>query len=209
MRHHGFPTRLLDFSKSPYVAAFFATAEADAKESAAIWAIDGLAVRRHTATILSTEMRVDFKQAGQRCLADPTFSFSDPAVFASLTSRSTIGPYPNAVIPVEPFRTSERMLLQQSLFLCNLSPYFTFEASLKNVLRQSKDAAEGKRDVLYKLVITPAAHPSVLRELHRMNVNYSSLLPGLDGLARSLATVSKIRATTGPLNMDLAGDDPK
>jgi hypothetical protein len=29
-----------------------------------------------------------------------------------------------------------------------------------------------------------------------MNINYASLLPGLEGLARSLATVCKIRATT-------------
>jgi len=49
MRHHGAPSRLLDFTKSPYVAAFFATATAEEKESAAIWAIDSLAIRRHAA----------------------------------------------------------------------------------------------------------------------------------------------------------------
>jgi FRG domain-containing protein len=40
LRHHGAPTRLLDWTRSPYVAAFFATAEANDKYNSAIWAID-------------------------------------------------------------------------------------------------------------------------------------------------------------------------
>jgi hypothetical protein len=32
-----------------------------------------------------------------------------------------------------------------------------------------------------------------------MNVNYASLFPDLDGLARSLATIAKIRAATVPV----------
>jgi hypothetical protein len=195
MRHHGSPSRLLDFSKSPYVAAFFATADAEPSESAAIWAIDIFALRNLAAVSLSKEMVAPFREAGARCLADATFSFSDPAVFARLTSITT-GPFPSVIIPVEPFRTSDRMLLQQSLFLCNLSPFETFGASLKSMLREAK-AAPGAPDVLYKLVIHRTVHPSVLRELHRMNVSYTSLLPGLDGFARSLATLSKIRYATG------------
>jgi hypothetical protein len=100
------------------------------------------------------------------------------------------------VIPVEPFRTNERALLQQGVFLCPVSLFATFEHALKKVVRHAKEDPETRAEVLYKISISPDAHPNTLRELHRMNINYATLLPGLEGLARALATVCKIRATT-------------
>jgi hypothetical protein len=197
MRHHGAPTRLVDFSKSPYIATFFATAEAESTNPAAVWALDVVALREYAAVILTEEkLSVRFAQIGERCLRTPGLSFGNPEVFSALTSGS--GPFPTTAIPVEPFRTSERMMLQQGVFLCSVSPYDTFTSSLKAVLRKGTTDPCGKKDLLHKLVIEPAAHPHILRELYRMNLNHASLIPGLDGLAQSLSTVCKIRASTVP-----------
>jgi hypothetical protein len=200
MRHHGAPTRLLDFSKSPYVAAFFATAEAPPDKCAAIWAIDALAIKRHAGALLSKgSMSVILKGQGERCLKDNDFSFSDLSVFRDLfTGEKRMAVPARVVIPVEPFRTNERSLSQQGLFLCPVSLFVTFEHALKNVVRHAKEDSATKEDVLYKISISPGAHPNTVRELHRMNINYATLFPGLDGLAQSLATVCKIRATSGP-----------
>ena len=197
LRHHSAPSRLLDFTKSPYVAAFFATAEAASNEGAAIWAIDSLAIRRHAAILLSEQrmFSVNHAQLGRRCLTEETFTFSDPAVFDLLIQD---GPQALVAVPVEPFRTNERMLQQRGMFLCQNTLFGPFDAALKNVVRHAKQDPETTTPVLFKLTITPATHPYVLRELHRMNINYATLFPGLDGLALRCATVSKIRATTVP-----------
>ena len=46
MQHHGAPTRLLDFTYSIYIAAYFALENADPKAdpdgSCAIWAVNGV-----------------------------------------------------------------------------------------------------------------------------------------------------------------------
>jgi hypothetical protein len=210
MRHHGSPSRLLDFTRSPYVAAFFATAEAERNDSAAVWAIDALALKRCSAAVLSKEYGARYVAIGKRCLADVAFSFSDKEVFATLIGGLGrmalvpvgIGPIPTIVFPVDPRKINERMLLQQGLFLSPASLNCSFQASLKSVLEWGpKIAGEGAvpiGDVVFKLVVQPPAHPQVLRELHRMGLSYASLTPGPDGLARSLATVSKIRAVCVP-----------
>ena len=41
---------------------------------------------------------------------------------------------------------------------------------------------------IYKLVICPETRLDILRYLHRVNITYASLFPGIDGFARSLGT---------------------
>jgi hypothetical protein len=209
MRHHGSPSRLLDFSKSPYVAAFFATAEAGRNDAVAIWAIDARALKRRSAQVLSRELCIDYVEIGKRCLADPTFPLTEPKTFSSLIGGlgpkalvARMGPIPRAVFAIEPHSMNERMLLQQGLFLFPTSLECSFHESLQSVLALPSEGAGADPSrterVFYKLVLQPSAHPHVLRELHRMGLNYATLTPGLDGLGRSLATVSKIRATCIP-----------
>jgi hypothetical protein len=192
MRHHGAPTRLLDWTKSPYVAAFFATAEAGRDDTSAIWAIDLEAIRREAMELL--------REAGSSYPGTDS-SFSTRDAFNAILMGET---RPAIVAPVQPFRTNERVTSQQGLFLCANSLNFPgFEIGLKQVLEsdrercekilseQSPKAAESvyKPRRLFKLLISPSARRQVLKELHRMNINYATLFPGLDGFAQSLNTV--------------------
>ena len=102
--------------------------------------------------------------------------------------------------PVQPLKTNERAATQQSLFLCPNPSIWGFEFALKQVLKSDWDRCEAwrlehqpkdepyKPERFFKLCIAPQARSELLRELYRMNINYATLFPGLDGFARSLGT---------------------
>src|SRR6202044_3658398 len=52
MQHYGAPTRLLDWTKSAYVAAFFAAESATDSDSFAIWAVDQDAISAEALVML-------------------------------------------------------------------------------------------------------------------------------------------------------------
>ncbi|MCX6625380.1 MAG: FRG domain-containing protein [Acidobacteria bacterium] len=161
MRHHGAPTRLLDFTKSPYVAAFFAMASAEWEHSAALWAIDRDAIVPRACDLMSGLTDCNYAICAARARSDHGSSFSEPAVFNGLIAAQ---PAAQVVVPVEPHRMNERMLLQQGLFLCPLSLFETFEKSLIRVLPPTRPP----EPVLYKIEILAPSHRQIMRELQRM-----------------------------------------
>jgi hypothetical protein len=99
------------------------------------------------------------------------------------------------VAPVEPFYTTERITIQQGLFLCASSLAYTFETTL-GIMHFN---ARARTEWLYKFEIEPDVRIGILTELDRINITEATLFPGLDGFARSLRTSAEIpgRAPAG------------
>jgi hypothetical protein len=164
MEHHGAPTRLLDLTWSPYVAAFFAleTATSDA----AVWAFDP------TATISS-----------QNNIARPLrvrkFGDVDPRIPGNYIRYFLNGTKPFVWIG-EPDVMNRRLVAQSGTFIV--------PSVLDRPIDQIIGATEAGRNAIVKLVLsTRKMRDEAMRELYSMNITSATLFPDLDGLARSLA----------------------
>jgi hypothetical protein len=184
LRHHGAPTRLLDFSKSFYVAVWFAIESADG--DAAIWAVDLPRLRAAAAERLA-----------ERGLVEGELPADGWELARRVLGRHDLGP---GVVDVEPFQLDERLAAQQGMFLVPLEPARSFMDNLAatfGVPRLGVDAASPRdypgagaeaalASPVVMIVLPRDLHRSARDDLWRMNLTAASFFPGLDGFARSL-----------------------
>lgn len=191
IQHYGGPTRLLDFTYSLYVAAFFATESA--QNDAAIWCIDTDAI----AALAQKKFNAHNFGVIDEIRRQMTKRFNE------LRLQRDVSP---GVLHVEPDKMHERMYRQQGLFLAPTNPNHSFLLNLAAMLdcdvsvfqdaRASKWSEELELNLSFdgndeaisviKLPLPQEWHRGILDELGYMNINAATLFPGLEGYARSL-----------------------
>jgi hypothetical protein len=179
MQHHGAPTRLLDFTWSPYVAAFFALQRATT--DAAVWALS-------PADISAGGIRRSAK------VHSPTTRGMDPR------GKGNFGRYflkgnREFIWLGEPDAMNRRLIAQSGTFVLP----GVLDKPMEEIVRQYRDP----KNMLAKFIL-PAAkvRETGLRELYRMNITYATLFPDLDGLARSLAYELEFHWAYNPRTME-------
>jgi hypothetical protein len=191
MQHFGAPTRLLDFTRSPYVAAYFAFEDPPPEKAAeepppecAIWAVNTRWCLRNFGGFAAAQHGLfGLTEAAMTSLVG---SLPPPALFQRLVlgsaaksqlERHALSHINNAVCEFEPFRISERMAAQQGTFL------WTGDI---NQTVQENFAAYGDWNEGVGLLTMPLTQRNrALGQLRRMNITRASLFPGLDGFAQS------------------------
>lgn len=189
LQHHGGSTRLLDFTESFYIAAFFAmeTSIADS----AIWAVNTQSLFKSLHTDRSATEYQPYEQMVQRN--------KERANTCIATDNGTR----DLVLLIDPFLQHERLWAQQGMFLfpCNReSPFeknlcatfgLAFESLSSNNatkidVSQLADFDFDNKLSILKIIIPHNLHPMALYDLRDMNITPATLFPGLDGFARSL-----------------------
>lgn len=166
MQHHGAPTRLLDWTKSLYVAAYFAVVD-NWNDDGAIWLFHSKVLARRT-----------IEKHG-------AIWFPSDIELRRQSADDDLYIWP-------PSQRSDRMITQQGVFTVSLSALSHHDATIHQGV--SKHTDEGGLFLYQKLIIPTWLKPIFLRQLRQMNVTANSLFPGIDGLGRSLAENARLSA---------------
>jgi len=166
-KHHGLPTRLLDWTYSPYVAMHFATQNLQQfNEDATIWCVD----YRQTNELLPEPLRKVLKDYDVNIFTTELIN----SVATSLDAFETLSNDPFVVF-FEPPSLDERIVNQFALF------------SLPSRARLSLEELLNRREGTYRRVIFPASLKWEVRDkLDQANITERVLFPGLDGLSQWL-----------------------
>jgi hypothetical protein len=173
MQHHGAPTRLLDFTYTIYVAAYFALEYAE--KDCAVWRIN-----RQWAINGSINLLRRARKQNAAALGKP-YDEGDDVVFNQtlFQERAVL-----CACPQTPFRLNERLRIQMGAFMVPGSIEASFEENLR-ALPKHEDRAH-----VLKIVIERTAKDDALSLLFDMGISRRTLFPGLDGYAQSLAVYS-------------------
>ncbi|WP_066385448.1 FRG domain-containing protein [Neobacillus mesonae] len=160
MQHYGAPTRLLDWTYSPYIAAFFA--------------LDG-AIEDFSIFALNVKELENFDKER----FDENYSKIKQRIFSRIMKHNK-----HFIFSFEPFQKNERIRRQQGLFIVPSVINKTFDEILNEY--SIVDGKLNKKFVAIKLIFKKDAIKEYWLNLRRMNITHETIYPGFEGFCKAL-----------------------
>lgn len=162
-KHHGLPTRLLDWTYSPYVAMHFATHSLESfDQDGAVWCVD----RNRMNELLPRRLRRMLKETSSSIFTTEMLG----AVASSLEEFEALGRH-EFVVFFEPPSLDDRIVNQFALFSLPSRASLSLQALL-----------ESRPGACQRIVIPASLKWEVRDKLDQVNITERVLFPGLDGL---------------------------
>jgi hypothetical protein len=166
MQHHRCPTRLLDWTASAFVAAYFAVNELPDRNGA-LFVVGAAALDKY------------WVDSAKGCV-----DISDDDLVNPITSERVVFTWPKL--------RSQRLSIQQGHFSVNTKLLKGHDDPICEACAATLSKDINK--VIYrKIIIAAELKPVILQQLRAMNIAPHALFPSLDGLGQSLGDLARLK----------------
>lgn len=167
-QHHGLPTRLLDWTYSPYVATHFATANIEKFDiDGVVWAVNYIEAHKLLPIVLKDELQ---KEGANAFTVKMLMKHVN-----SLGELDNLAPQKDFVIFLEPPSIDDRFINQFAFFSTSSNPRLILDDWLLEY-----------PDIWQKIIIPAELKWEIRDKLDQANITERVLFPGLDGLSQWL-----------------------